>query len=201
MKKILILFFLIAFLTSGAFAQSVGSPIKGKLSNNSFDYIRLDNDFNLKVISTGCVDVDMSDVSNEISSLSVKIETENSKVLNTISTSSTNIESKIETENAKLLTTIATSSSDYASIETTSVSVTDTSADITALTDRSWITLQNTGANTVYVNIGGTPATTSGNKLVANGSIGIQKIADSVTVSVICDSGESSTVIVVQGAK
>jgi len=143
----------------------------------------------------------LGSVSTSSTSLEAKIELENDRTLGSISTASTSLESKMELESAKLLTTIATSTSDYTSIETTSVSVTDTSADITALTDRSWITLQNTGANTVYVNIGGTPATTSGYKLVANGSIGIQKIADSVTVSVICDSGESSTVIVVQGAK
>jgi hypothetical protein len=112
-------------------------------------------------------------------------------------------QSLTQIENAASATTAAiqAEAADYDMLQTSSVSVSNTSADITALANRSWLTLQNTGGNTVYVNIGGTPATTSGYKLLAGGSIGIAKIAASVAVSVVCDTGESSTLVVVQGAK
>lgn len=84
---------------------------------------------------------------------------------------------------------------------TSQYTVTDTSQDITALASRHWITIQNKGSDSVWANIGNTPAATTDFEIYAGGQISLEAISYLATISVICDTGKTASCSVVQGVK
>lgn len=87
-------------------------------------------------------------------------------------------------------------------ISTATLTITSTSQDVSALTDRKWISFQNQGTQTVCIHPNGTPAVYgSGRLLYPQGSITYNNIDDSVKFSLVCDTALSSSVFVEQGVK
>lgn len=86
-------------------------------------------------------------------------------------------------------------------LTTAQITVGATSQNIAALAGRNFLTVQNTGTQTIYLNAGGAPATTAGYQIFSQGSVTIANVDALATFSVICDTGATSTAIIVQGKK